>query len=107
MNALEIAAHDLHRLRLFLAHFVDHMDAHLAEIHERSEEALPGGPLRDLLEAAITDMAISRRSMARVVEHLDQETVTSLGTGGDHHAHHGDHEHAHSHPHSHDEHHHL
>ncbi len=106
MNALEIATHDLRRLQLFLAHFVDHMDAHLAEVRERSAEAFPGGALRDLLATAITDMATSRRSMSRVVEHLDRETAAFSGTGADHHGDHDhDHEHAHSHPHG--DHHHV
>ena len=105
MNAHELLEHDRRRLRLFLAHFVDHMASHVAEVRERGEAMAESGELRALLGAAVADMETSRRSMARVVDHLGQDE-TGLESGRpdhdhrydhDHHHHADGHEHAHRH----------
>lgn len=71
------------RLRTYVAHFADHAEDHLAEIGALKPSLTDDALLTQLIERAIDDMEMARRSLRAVLDALG----SGSGTGHTHHAH--------------------
>ncbi len=91
--APDMPEQDLHRFKVFLAHFVEHVESHIGEIRARSVGVPAGSRLGQLLDIALYDMDMSRQSLDRIVDYLG-----GPGTAHEHGHRHG-HEHGHDHHH--------
>lgn len=78
------------RLRILLAHFMEHMDCHVNEIQAQRPGLQADLALDDALTQAVDDMRAVRHSLA--------VALVELGDGAadhHHHGHHHDHDHGH------------
>ncbi len=58
------------RLRTYVAHFADHAEDHLAEIGALKPSFVDDALLTQLIQQAIDDMEIARRSLRAVLDAL-------------------------------------
>lgn len=86
MNSHTIEEQARKRLRILLAHFMEHMDCHVNEIQAQRPGLQTDLTLDDALTQAVDDMRTVRHSLAVALVELGEGAV-------DHHGHHHDHGH--------------